>query len=371
MDFSHFTNGTEYECLFSLMDKSHNDLHTALIYSTSYEYFPVYFYQCSSALLPEFITVILKGRVTHLVITPPKFLSSRLPPLLDLYLHHINPHNNTNVTKHPTMSTPPVPKRRRVEPLGIHKPFVSPLKRNTPSAATSTPAPSRTQPVPSTPYTPLRSSNLKTSTPLSFTPQDPEIVQAQQVVKNLEARIRGLRSENGILSQAVQITGVTPQSSATQGSSASTQQSSASSSTHDKQPRLIRLTQKWQKASQLAAEEVFTSFAQQIKDNGGYTTFLAQQKQQNTTSGFYNDDDRGGKANETNEDNWRDEDGDVLTERGKRQRRGEIEERACEKEAEEGAEEEEEQELSLGTMLQVLNIDPEVIGWDTKTLAWK
>jgi hypothetical protein len=62
----------------------------------------------------------------------------------------------------------------------------------------------------------------------------------------------------------------------------------------------------------------------------------------------------------------------VLTERGKRQRRGEIEERACEKETEEQAEaEEEEDELSLGTMLQVLNIDPEVIGWDTKSLAWK
>jgi Swi5-dependent recombination DNA repair protein 1 len=265
------------------------------------------------------------------------------------------------------MSTPPAPKRRRVEPLGIHKPFVSPLKRSAPSAATNTPAPSRTQPVPSTPYTPLRSSNLKTSTPLSFTPQDPEIVQAQQVVKNLEAQIRGLRSENGILSQAVQITGVTHQSSASQQStSSSTQQQQP-----QQQPRLIRLTQKWLKASQLAAEEVFTSFAQQIKDNGGYTTYLAQQKQ-NTTSRFYNDEDREEQGKETNEDNWRDEDGDVLTERGKRQRRGEIEERACEKETEEQAEaEEEEDELSLGTMLQVLNIDPEVIGWDTKSLAWK
>jgi Swi5-dependent recombination DNA repair protein 1 len=201
---------------------------------------------------------------------------------------------------------------------------------------------------------------------LQFTPQDPEIVQAQQAIKNLEARIRILRSENGILTQALQITSVTPQSSTSQGSSASTQHSS-SAPTHDKQPRLIRLTQKWQKASQLAAEEVFDSFAQQIKDNGGFTTFLAQQKQ-SSTSGFYNDND--GKGKETNEDNWRDEDGDVLTERGKRQRRGEIEERICEKEAEQEVEEEED-ELSVGTMLQVLNIDPEVIGWDTKTLAWK
>jgi Swi5-dependent recombination DNA repair protein 1 len=273
------------------------------------------------------------------------------------------------------MSTPPAPKRRRVDPTGIHKPFVSPLKRSAPSNATNTPAPSRTQPTPNTPYTPYTpytprlSSNLKTSTPLRLTPQDPEIAQAQQVVRNLEAQIRGLRSENGILSQALQITTSTPQGS---------QQSSASTPQQQQQPRLIRLTHKWQKASQLAAEEVFESFAQQIKDNGGFTTFLAQQKQ-NTTSGFYNDDNREGKANETNEEDWRDEDGEMLTERGKRQRRGEIEEqvheheRACEKEAEqrEVEVEEEEEDLSLGTMLQVLNIDPEVVGWDIKTLAWK
>lgn len=74
-------------------------------------------------------------------------------------------------------------------------------------------------------------------------------------------------------------------------------------------------------------------------------------------------------GDETNEEDWRDEDGDCLTERGKRQRRGEIEERA--KKQEEDAEvEEEEEELTLGSMLQVLNIPPEVIGWDTKTQAW-
>lgn len=86
-------------------------------------------------------------------------------------------------------------------------------------------------------------------------------------------------------------------------------------------------------------------------------------------------------VDETNEENWRDEEGDELTERGKRQRRGMIEENASkqqhERESDEGdedkdeAEEEEEQELSLGVMLKVLNIDHEVIGWDNKTLAWE
>lgn len=75
---------------------------------------------------------------------------------------------------------------------------------------------------------------------------------------------------------------------------------------------------------------------------------------------------------ETNEEDWRDEEGDCLTERGKRQRRGEIEDRAKKQEADAEAEaEEQEQELTLGSMLQVLNIPPEVIGWDTKTQAWK
>lgn len=74
-------------------------------------------------------------------------------------------------------------------------------------------------------------------------------------------------------------------------------------------------------------------------------------------------------GDENNEEEWRDEDGDCLTERGKRQRRGEIEAKKHKEEAE--AEEEEEEELTLGSMLQVLNIPPEVIGWDTKAQAWK
>ncbi|KAI4816137.1 hypothetical protein E4T44_09066 [Aureobasidium sp. EXF-8845] len=281
------------------------------------------------------------------------------------------------------MSTPPAPKRRRVDSLGIHKPFVSPLKRNTglPTNSTSTPAPSRTQPTPSTPYTPLRSSNLKTSTPLHPYPHDPEIVRAQQAIRNLEARIRILRSQNGILSQAVQITTIPTPSSQQSSDPASfgSKSSCPSSSTptqQQHQPRLIRLSQKWKKASQQAAEEVFSSFSQNIKDNGGYTTYLQNQRRNTTSAAFFNDEDDKTAKDATNEEDWRDEDGDVLTERGKRQRRGEMEEKEHgykqQRENEGGdEEEEEEEELSLGTMLQVLNIDPEVIGWDTKTLAWK
>jgi hypothetical protein len=282
------------------------------------------------------------------------------------------------------MSTPPATKRRRVDSIGIHKPFVSPLKRNTGTTTTSTPAPSRTQPTPSTPYTPLRSSNLKTSTPLhrnvSYDPHDAEIVQAQQEIKALEARIRVLRSQNGILAQAAQITAPAASSASSASSQSSSQPSSQKahqSQQPSQQPRLIRLSQKWLKASQSAAEEVFSSFEQTIKDNGGYNAFLSQQRQFSKSSAFFNDERE--EADEGNEDNWRDEEGDELTERAKRQRRGMNEENASkrqehedkDKEQEEEKEEEEEQELSLGVMLKVLNIDPVVIGWDDQTLAWK
>ncbi|CAD0115440.1 unnamed protein product [Aureobasidium uvarum] len=250
------------------------------------------------------------------------------------------------------MSTPPAPKRRRVDSVGIHKPFVSPLKRNPsttgpPNQATSTPKPvARTaSQAPATPYTPLRSSNLKTSTPLSN--HSPEILAAQTQIRALEAQIRDLRSQNGILTQALDIT-VAPTSS-------------------QQQPRLLKLKEKWRKASQQAAEEVFCDFAEKIRDNGGYTAFL---KQQSKPKSFFGDEQD--TVDETNEEDWRDEEGDCLTERGKRQRRCEIEDRAKKHEEEEEEEEaEEEEELTLGSMLQVLNIPPEVIGWDPKTLAWK
>lgn len=217
------------------------------------------------------------------------------------------------------MSTPPAAKRRRVDSLGIHKPFVSPLKRNTTTTATSnsfstasetgntnqtsTPAPLRTQTATTPkaiPYTPLRSSNLKTSTPLHHhTPYDPEIAQAQQDIKALEARIRVLRSQNGILAQAAQIT--TPASSQQSTHSQESQrqpqsqQSIRSERSQDqgqeqpqRQTRLTRLSQKWLRASQSAAEEVFCSFEQSIKDNGGFATFLAQQRNSKASS-FFND----------------------------------------------------------------------------------
>lgn len=252
---------------------------------------------------------------------------------------------------------PPAPKRRRVDSLGIHKPFVSPLKRNPSTVAnqatTTTPkASARVAPqAPTTPCTPLRSSNLRTFTPASHhISHDPETVQAQQQVRALESKIRDLRSQNSILQQALQITTAIPTSA-------------------QPMPRLVRLEEKWRKASQQAAEEVFCSFSQNIKDNGGYTAFLKQQKSK--PKNCFGDEQEL-VDNGINEEDWRDEEGDCLTERGKRQRRGEIEDRARKQEADAEIEVEgEEEELTLGSMLQVLNIPPEIIGWDTKTQAWK
>ncbi|KAI4731281.1 hypothetical protein E4T49_00932 [Aureobasidium sp. EXF-10728] len=248
------------------------------------------------------------------------------------------------------MSTPPAPKRRRVDSVGIHKPFVSPLKRNSSPAGpqnlttiTTTPKPTTraTPQAPITPYTPLRSSNLKPHTPPPLSHNTPEILAAQSQIRALESRIRDLRNQTSILSQAHDITVSTSQ-----------------------QPRLLALEEKWRKASQQAAEEVYISFAEKIKENGGYTAFLKQQQRKPQT--FFNEEQE--TADETNEEDWRDEQGDCLTERGKRQRRCEIERG---KTLEEEEVEEEEEELTLGSMLQVLNIAPEVIGWDTETLAWK
>ncbi|KEQ59301.1 uncharacterized protein M437DRAFT_57274 [Aureobasidium melanogenum CBS 110374] len=226
------------------------------------------------------------------------------------------------------MPSPPAAKRRRVDSLGIHKPFVSPLKRN-PTATTD------------------QATTTTTSKPSI---RATEIIQAQHHLRALESQVRSLRSQNSVLQQALDIP--VPHSSSQQ------------------TPRLVRLEQKWRKASQQAAEEVFSSFSQNIKDNGGYTAFLKQQ-QSNQARNFFDDGEQE-VGDEENEEEWRDEDGDCLTQRGKRQRREEIDAKKQGKEVEaEEEEEEEEEELTLGSMLHVLNIPFEDIGWDAETQAWK
>jgi Swi5-dependent recombination DNA repair protein 1 len=319
------------------------------------------------------------------------------------------------------MSTPPASKRRRVDSIGtgIHKPFVSPLKRNnssnkpantttttsptskgtsknengthSPATATTTPAKaSRT----STPYTPIRSSNLRntllnnntTTTTTSTSPatqsqQDPEITLAQQEIKRLEQQIRDLRTQTSTLDQATQLHST---------SAPPTSHSTSSPAPQHQQSRLSRLTEKWKRASQAAAEQVYTDFCSRINDNGGYKVFLQQQRSHslNTFNAFTDDetpkDD--GKEARDNEEDWRDEMGDCLTERAKRQRRSENEEmmqgqlqtskkkreivQESDGESEREEDEQDEEELTMASMLQVLNIPPETIGWNVKTQNW-
>ncbi|THX14615.1 hypothetical protein D6D13_02916 [Aureobasidium pullulans] len=225
------------------------------------------------------------------------------------------------------MSSPPQPKRRRI---GIHKPFISPLKRADSSIATAE-------------NTPSRISNLRNET-----------TSESLAIRHLESRIRELRAQNAILQQAVATS-----------SSISTSTTSAMSIT--RQPS--RLETKWRKASQAAADTVFHDFSTRIRDNGGYTAFL---RQQSTYQPFFSDqsnDDNNNKTTQGDEEDWRDEMGDELTARGKKQRRRENEDKVKKQEEEE--EEQEEQELGMGSMLQVLNIPFEVIGWDEKEQAWK
>ncbi|THW64893.1 hypothetical protein D6D20_02581 [Aureobasidium pullulans] len=225
------------------------------------------------------------------------------------------------------MSSPPQPKRRRI---GIHKPFISPLKRADSSIATAE-------------NTPTRISNLRNET-----------TSESLAIRHLESRIRELRAQNAILQQAVATS-----------TSTSTHTTSATPTTQ--QPS--RLETKWRRASQAAADTVFHDFSTRIRDNGGYTAFL---RQQNTYKPFYSDqsnNDNNNKTTQGDEEDWRDEMGDVLTARGKKQRRRENEDKV--KKQEEDEEEREEQELGMGSMLQVLNIPFEVIGWDEKEQVWK
>ncbi|TIA15894.1 hypothetical protein D6C81_06161 [Aureobasidium pullulans] len=229
------------------------------------------------------------------------------------------------------MSSPPQPKRRRI---GIHKPFISPLKRADSSIATAENTP-----------TPTRTSNLRNET-----------TSESLAIRHLESRIRELRAQNAILEQAVATSTSTSTTSATR----TTQQPS-------------RLETKWRKASQAAADTVFHDFSTRIRDNGGYSAFL---RQQSTYQPFYSDhsndnhnNNENNKTTQGDEEDWRDEMGDVLTARGKKQRRRENEDKV--KKQEEDEEEQEEQELGMGSMLQVLNIPFEVIGWDEKEQAWK
>ncbi|THY54041.1 hypothetical protein D6C97_05856 [Aureobasidium pullulans] len=246
-------------------------------------------------------------------------------------------HKTTLMQRHkPTMSSPPQPKRRRI---GIHKPFISPLKRADSSIATAENTPSR-----------ISTSNLRNET----TPES-------LAIRHLESRIRELRAQNAILQQAVATS-----------SSTSTSTTSATPITRQQQ-QPSRLETKWRKASQAAADTVFHDFSTRIRDNGGYTAFL---RQQSTYQPFYSDhsnDNHNNNSDNQNtqgdEEDWRDEMGDVLTARGKKQRRRENEDKV--KKQEEDEEEQEEQELGMGSMLQVLNIPFEVIGWDEKEQAWK
>ncbi|THZ37426.1 hypothetical protein D6C90_06705, partial [Aureobasidium pullulans] len=219
-------------------------------------------------------------------------------------------HKTTLMQRHKaTMSSPPQPKRRRI---GIHKPFISPLKRADSSIATAENTP-----------TPTRTSNLRNET-----------TSESLAIRHLESRIRELRAQNAILEQAVATSTSTSTTSATR----TTQQPS-------------RLETKWRKASQAAADTVFHDFSTRIRDNGGYAAFL---RQQSTYQPFYSDHSNENNNNNNSdnqntqgdEEDWRDEMGDVLTARGKKQRRRENEDKVKKQEEEE--EEQEEQELGMG-----------------------
>lgn len=126
------------------------------------------------------------------------------------------------------------------------------------------------------------------------------------------------------------------------------------------------LAAKWKVASQAAAEEVFGDFSARVRENGGMKVL---RKRQVECMAFDDVEERGGDGEE---EEWRDEMGEVLTVREKEVRREEKMGRGKRVrghvEEDEG---EEEEELTVASMLAVLNIPLETIGWDIKKQGWE
>ncbi|EKG18195.1 hypothetical protein MPH_04584 [Macrophomina phaseolina MS6] len=298
------------------------------------------------------------------------------------------------------MSTPSA-KRRRLEDAqsALRKPFRSPFKTpsrklelekpNADITASSTAVPSplvqTTRPDSSADQSFSVSSlrtlrNSRSSTTLSTpskprpfvrdtaAPDDPltaAILAEKQKQAVLNRQIQSIRSELDTLSQALAI------------------------ATSTKDAELEALTRKWRDATRAAAEEVFADTRDRVNNMGGIGVWRKNaQRQQEWRQGFYaqeedqpNLDESEDEDQEENEELTPEEREAKLVAReqraearaeAKKERRWQ-EDQAAEAEAQKPSSTDDggnEDSFTMDMMLETLNIDPEMIGWDKEGQRW-
>jgi len=173
--------------------------------------------------------------------------------------------------------TEPLAKRRRLD-SGVHKPFVSPLKHR-PSDPTATPPPKAASNAgifkkPALPSTPGRASNIATPTPLrtvhtpinkltsvNTTTTTPSSASTHSTIA-LQSQLTALRTSLDTLRQAQRL--LTPKPTSTSNSNDSD---------------LASLTSKWQAATRLAVEELYTSAVERMNRLGGVSAWREGERQ--------------------------------------------------------------------------------------------
>ncbi|KAJ5767361.1 uncharacterized protein N7511_004977 [Penicillium nucicola] len=245
------------------------------------------------------------------------------------------------------MAQPPS-KRRRVDAAAtLSKPFKSPMRRPVPTAATSpaTPVAAKTfndtptlasrLSISDTPTNPPSTENRQStirplSTPTRFRSSDPDILALQKQQRVIQSRIASLRTNLDTAAQALQL----------------------ESSTKDTE--LEGLIVKWRRISQDAADEAFVGAQARVNKMGGMKAWKRHSKRDAT---------RWEEDEETREIEHVDEEEEEYRNLG-----GLSEMLEGRKIIERGTESDE--EFCMGYMLQTLNIDPKLIGYDVVAQRW-
>lgn len=180
------------------------------------------------------------------------------------------------------------------------------------------------------------------------TSTDPEILALEKAVKELESQMRVLRSQIDTLRQAEGLPEVGAADSGPVG-------------------RLGELMAKWRGVSQEAAEQVFEDVRLRFKDMGGLKGYKRQERERKRervmedwawekAGAFNTADGQGAKLGGVEEETFDRKAGNALA--------LEIERQVVEEE------DDEEKEFDMLAMLEMLHIEPEVIGWDVQKQAW-
>ena len=222
---------------------------------------------------------------------------------------------------------------------------------------------------------PAASSAISTASTTLYSPRnprnhppdaDPELVALDHAVRTLEAQTRSLRFQIDTLRQAEGLPEVVASGAAVVSTG-----------------RLGKLMTKWRGVAQEAADEVFEDVRVRFRDVGGMQGYRRQERQRKKErvvedwawekAGVFD------KGSEEEKENRGQGDGESETLKNKIKFEGmekvalQAEVERQEQEVREEEQEEDEDgvdEFTMRTMLDMLNIEPDVIGWDVRTMAW-